>query len=94
MPAVEALAKLAPHAQAAGVAIGIENVWNRFLLSPLETARFLDEIGSPWVGMYLDVGNVVYLGYPEQWDRSFWQSISRSCICPTTGSTRRASALL
>lgn len=63
----EALAKLAPHAQAAGVAIGIENVWNRFLLSPLETARFLDEIGSPWVGMYLDVGNVVYLGYPEQW---------------------------
>ena len=63
----EALAKLAPQAAAAKVAIGIENVWNRFLLSPLETARFLDEIGSPWVGMYLDVGNVVYLGYPEQW---------------------------
>lgn len=63
----EALAKLAQQAAAAKVAIGIENVWNRFLLSPLETARFLDEIGSPWVGMYLDVGNVVYLGYPEQW---------------------------
>ena len=59
--------RLAPQAAAAKVAIGIENVWNRFLLSPLETARFLDEIGSPWVGMYLDVGNVVYLGYPEQW---------------------------
>ena len=63
----EALARLAPQAEAAKVAIGIENVWNRFLLSPLETARFLDEIASPWVGMYLDVGNVVYIGYPEQW---------------------------
>ena len=62
----EALARLAPEAAAAKVAIGIENVWNRFLLSPLETARFLDEIGSPWVGMYLDVGNTVYIGYPEQ----------------------------
>ena len=50
----EALARLAPQAEAAKVAIGIENVWNRFLLSPLETARFLDEIASPWVGMYLD----------------------------------------
>ena len=66
--------KLAPQAAAAKVAIGIENVWNRFLLSPLETARFLDEIGSPWVGMYLDVGNVVYLGYPEQWVEAFGKS--------------------
>lgn len=63
----QALAKLAPEAEAAHVAIGIENVWNRFLLSPIETARFLDEIGSEYVGMYLDVGNVVYIGYPEQW---------------------------
>lgn len=54
-------------AKAADVTIGIENVWNRFLLSPLETRRFLDEIGSDYVGMYLDVGNAVYIGYPEQW---------------------------
>lgn len=63
----EALGRLSVQAEAAKVSIGIENVWNRFLLSPLETVRFLDEIGSPWVGMYLDVGNVVYIGYPEQW---------------------------
>lgn len=63
----EALSRLAAKAKAAGVAIGIENVWNRFLLSPIETKRFLDEIGSDYVGMYLDVGNVVYIGYPEQW---------------------------
>lgn len=65
--AQDALSRLAPEAKAADVAIGIENVWNRFLLSPLETRRFLDEIGSDYVGMYLDVGNAVYIGYPEQW---------------------------
>ncbi len=63
----EQLAALAPYAKQAGVAIGIENVWNRFLLSPLETARFLDEIGSDFVGAYFDVGNVLLIGYPEQW---------------------------
>ena len=62
-----ALSRLSQDAQQAGVSIGIENVWNRFLLSPLETRRFLDEIGSDYVGMYLDVGNVIYTGYPEQW---------------------------
>lgn len=65
--AQDALSRLAPEAKAADVAIGIENVWNRFLLSPLETRRFLNEIGSDYVGMYLDVGNSVYIGYPEQW---------------------------
>ena len=63
----EALSRLADDAKQAGVAIGIENVWNKFLLSPMETARFLDEIGSEYVGIYLDVGNVIYTGYPEQW---------------------------
>ena len=63
----DALSRLAKDAEQAKVAIGIENVWNKFLLSPLETAHFLDEIGSEYVGMYLDVGNVIYTGYPEQW---------------------------
>lgn len=77
----EALARLAPEAAAAKVAIGIENVWNRFLLSPLETARFLDEIGSPWVGMYLDVGNTVYIGYPEQWVEILGKRIKKLHMC-------------
>lgn len=62
-----AMRKLAPYAEARGVTVGAENVWNRFLLSPLEFARFIDEIGSPYVKAYFDVGNVVYDGYPEQW---------------------------
>lgn len=64
-----ALAELAPEALAAGVNIGVENVWNKFLLSPLEMRRFIDDIAAPNVGVYFDIGNVVLTGYPEQWIR-------------------------
>ena len=65
--ALEAMKKLAPIAAEYGVQIGLENVWNKFLLSPLEMRNFIDAVGSPWVGAYLDTGNMVYSGYPEQW---------------------------
>lgn len=69
--AQEVLKELAPVAQQMGVAIGVENVWNKFLLSPLEFARFLDEInaanGGDSVGAYFDVGNILQYGYPDQW---------------------------
>lgn len=50
-----------------GVFLAIENVWNKFLLSPLEFARFIDEIDHPMVGAYFDVGNVLRIGFPEHW---------------------------
>ena len=56
-----------PRAEALGVRIAIENVWNNFLLSPLEAARYVDEFESPWIGWYFDVGNVVRYGWPEHW---------------------------
>jgi hexulose-6-phosphate isomerase len=65
--ALEALAGLAKEVEAHRIAIGVENVWNKFLLSPLEMRGFLDQIGSDYVGAYLDVGNVVLTGYPEHW---------------------------
>ncbi len=65
--AQEALKELAPYAEEKGVCIGIENIWNKFLLSPLEMRNFLDEIGSDWVQAFLDVGNMVLFGYPEHW---------------------------
>jgi hexulose-6-phosphate isomerase len=49
------------------VTIALENVWNRFLLSPVEAADLIDRINSPYVGWYLDTGNVLALGYPEDW---------------------------
>jgi len=65
--ALEAIRELAPYAEACGVAIGIENVWNKFLLSPLEMRDFIDKIGSDFAGAYFDVGNVLISGYPEHW---------------------------
>lgn len=65
--ALSALKELAPYAEQSGVSIGVENVWNKFLLSPVEMADFIDKVGSDYVGSYFDVGNVLYIGYPEHW---------------------------
>ena len=65
--ALSALCELAPVAESLKVAIGVENVWNRFLLSPMEMAGFIDKVGSDYVGAYFDVGNVLFSGYPEHW---------------------------
>jgi len=75
--ALEAITRLAPEAAAAGVSIGIENVWNKFLLSPLEMRGFIDAVGSPWVGSYFDVGNTVANGYPEHWIRILGHRIKK-----------------
>ncbi|MFQ5505311.1 MAG: sugar phosphate isomerase/epimerase family protein [Planctomycetota bacterium] len=61
--------KVLPLAAELGVRIALENVWNNFLLSPLETARYIDEFESPWIGAYFDVGNVVKYGWPGHWIR-------------------------
>lgn len=67
--AQDELGALASYAEECGASIGVENVWNKFLLSPLEMARFLDEIGSGHVGCYFDAGNVLVTGYPQHWIR-------------------------
>ena len=59
--------KAVPLAEELGIDILFENVWNNFLLSPLEAARYIDELESERVGAYFDVGNVVRYGWPEQW---------------------------
>ena len=71
----ENIRKLIPDAEKHGVKIAIEEVWNKFLLSPLEFARYIDEFESPWVGAYFDVGNVVEFGYPEEWIRELGKRI-------------------
>lgn len=65
----EQIRKALPLAEELKVKIAIENVWNNFLLSPLEAARYIDEFNSPWVGWHFDVGNVITYGWPEQWIR-------------------------
>ena len=61
--------KAIPLAEELGVKIACENVWNQFLLSPLEAARYVDEFKSPAVGWHFDVGNILNYGWPEQWIR-------------------------
>ncbi len=61
--------KLIPIAQESKIVIGIEEVWNKFLLSPLEFARYIDSFESPWIKAYFDVGNVAINGYPQDWIR-------------------------
>ncbi|WP_261133968.1 sugar phosphate isomerase/epimerase [Bacillus sp. Marseille-Q3570] len=65
----ESLHRLIPLAERANITIGIENVWNKFLLSPLEMRRFVDEFESGSIGIYFDVGNVYPYGYADQWIR-------------------------
>jgi L-ribulose-5-phosphate 3-epimerase len=67
--------KLIPLAQELKVIIGIEEVWNKFLLSPLEMARYVDEFQSPWIRAYFDVGNVAFYGYPHDWIRTLGKRI-------------------
>lgn len=67
--ALAAFKELARDAERAGVYIGVENVWNKFLLSPLEYRDFIDAIGSEYVRVYFDVANILAYGYPEQWIR-------------------------
>lgn len=69
--------KTLPLAEELGIKILFENVWNNFLLSPLETAKYIDEFNSPWVGCYFDVGNVIRYGWPEHWIQTLGKRIGK-----------------
>jgi len=68
--------KLIPLAEELRIVIAIEEVWNKFLLSPLEMATYIGEFKSPWIKTWFDVGNVVLYGYPQDWIRTLGKSIS------------------
>ena len=59
------------------MALCVENVWNKFLLSPLEMKAFIDEFRSSGVGSYFDVGNALQTGYPEHWIGTLGSRIRR-----------------
>ena len=65
-----AIRELIPYAEETGMQIALENVWNNFLISPLEAKRYIDEINHPLVGWYFDIGNVLRYGWPEHWIRT------------------------
>ena len=69
--------RILPMAAERKVIIAVEEVWNKFLLSPLEFARYVDEFESPWVRAYFDVGNVVIYAYPQDWIRTLGPRIAK-----------------
>jgi L-ribulose-5-phosphate 3-epimerase len=71
------LKKVVPDAERAKVFLNPENVWNKFLLSPLEMRSFVDQFQIPWVGTHFDAGNVMQYGYPEDWILTLGQRIKR-----------------
>ena len=69
--------RILPLATELKVVVGIEEVWNKFLLSPLEMAAYVDELKSPWVKAYFDVGNMLFYGFPQDWVRTLGKRIHR-----------------
>jgi L-ribulose-5-phosphate 3-epimerase len=67
--------KLVPLAAELKIVIAIEEVWNKFLLSPLEMDNYVRGFQSPWVKAWFDVGNVLLYGYPQDWIRTLGKSI-------------------
>ena len=67
--------KVLPLCAELEIKLAFENVWNMFLLSPLEFAQYIDAFESPWVGAYFDVGNVINYGWPEHWIRALGKRI-------------------
>ncbi len=69
--------KVVPEAAKARVSLLLENVWNRFLVSPLDMRAFVDQFRSPWVGAYFDTGNILQYGYPQDWILTLGPRIQR-----------------
>jgi len=73
----EEIKKVVPLAEKLKVKIAIENVWNSFLMSPMEAAGYVDQFKSPMVGFYFDCGNILAFGFPEQWIKILGKRIAK-----------------
>ncbi len=71
------LTKVIPDAERAKVLLTMENVWNKFLLSPLEMRAFVDQFHSPWLRTHFDMGNVMQYGFPQDWIQTLGTRIKR-----------------
>ncbi len=88
------LKEVAEYAQASGIRVGVENVWNRFLLAPREMAGFIADIGSPAVGLYFDCGNILNYGHPQSWIRELGELIIKVHVKDFDVATRQFRHLL
>lgn len=74
----EAVAKLLPVAEEAGVDLLLENVWNGLFYSPIEFAAFVDSFAHKRLGIYFDAGNLLgYHQHPPHWIEVLGERIRR-----------------
>jgi len=74
---VEEIKKAKPLAEKLKINIAIENVWNNFLLSPMEAVNYVDQFNNPFIRFYFDCGNVLVTGWPDQWIRILNKRIAK-----------------
>jgi hexulose-6-phosphate isomerase len=74
---IQAIRRVLPLAESKRICLAVENVWNKFLLSPIEFAAYVDEFRSEYLAAYFDVGNIVLYGYPQQWIRTLGKRIKK-----------------
>lgn len=91
---LRSLREVAPYAEQQGIQMAIENVWNRFLLSPKEMGDFIQEVGSPNVGLYFDCGNILSYGYPQLWIRELGSMLMKVHVKDFDSQTRTFKHLL
>ncbi len=92
--AFRSMQELAWYAGERNMRLGVENVWNRFLLTPMEMSRFLNDLNSPHVGLYFDCGNILAYGYPQQWIRELGSRLFKVHVKDFDSSTRQWKYLL
>jgi L-ribulose-5-phosphate 3-epimerase len=85
--------RVLPLARETGVRVAIENVWNGFIMSPLEAARYVDDFNDPLVGWHFDIGNVINYGWPDQWARILGKRIMKLHIKDFSRKKRDAEGL-
>ena len=91
---VRSLKELAPYAAEHGIKLGIENVWNRFLLTSREMRQYIKEIAAPNVGLYFDCGNILNYGYPQAWIRETGDLLIKVHVKAFDSNTRQFRHLL
>ncbi len=71
----EAVKRLIPAAEKAGVIIALENVWNNMWVAPEFFQNFVNSFDNPWVRAYFDIGNHVKYSPPQKWIRTLGKLI-------------------